>query len=690
MSGKGELVPDRDAVARWEAALANAAQAAGPPLLFGLRLWGCVCLAIFFAFWLKFPEPNWAGLGAAIACLPVLGPSLRKGGFLMIGTVVGAVVVVVLAGFFPQNGFANLGLLAVWGGICAFGATVLRNFASYAAASAGFNAVLIACASLGQTGGGAPHIFLATVTRASTICLGAVCAIVVAAVTDLGGARRQLAASFANLAAEIAGRFARTLALAGPQLPETQTERRELGRRVIALDPMIDDALGESTYVRYHGPILQGAVHGLFRALAGWRGVASLLRRLPADMDRQQAQTILHSISPELRRAREPTSPAAWLADPLALRRMCEEAVRRLLALSAGTPSLRLLADETAKVLAGLLHALDGLALLVDAPGYSLPGNRGFRLGIADWLPPLINAVRAFLTIGAAALFWVTTAWPDGATAIIFAAVVVCVFAPRGELAYGGAMVFTLGAAGAVVCAAIVNFAVLPGLDTFPAFCAAMGLVLVPVGFATAWSRKPAVRAVFTVWGILFVPILGPRNQMTYDPGQFYNFALAALAGCLMGALSFLLLPSLSPALRVRRLLALTLRDLRRLAMNPRPPSSEDWESRIYGRLAALPQQVEPLQLGQLLAALSVGTEIVQLRRMAPRLGVAAQLDAALEALAQGNGAIAIAKLGQLDQHLASAADGAAEIALRARAHILGLSEAITAHGRYFDSGAPA
>jgi hypothetical protein len=159
-----------------------------------------------------------------------------------------------------------------------------------------------------------------------------------------------------------------------------------------------------------------------------------------------------------------------------------------------------------------------------------------------------------------------------------------------------------------------------------------------------------------------------------------------------MGSLSFLLLPSLSPALRLRRLLALTLRDLRRLAMNPRPPTSEDWESRIYGRLAALPHQVEALQLGQLLAALSVGTEIVRLRRVAPRLGVSTQLDAALEALAQGKSATAIARLGQLDHRLASAPDRAAEtaIALRARAHILGLCEALTAYIPYFDSGATA
>ena len=44
---------------------------------------------------------------------------------------------------------------------------------------------------------------------------------------------------FASLAAEVTSRFTRMLALAGPQLPDTQTERRELVRRAIALDPEI-------------------------------------------------------------------------------------------------------------------------------------------------------------------------------------------------------------------------------------------------------------------------------------------------------------------------------------------------------------------------------------------------------------------------------------------------------------------
>ena len=74
----------------------------------------------------------------------------------------------------------------------------------------------------------------------------------------------------------------------------------------------------------------------------------------------------------------------------------------------------------------------------------------------------------------------------------------------------------------------------------------------------------------------------------------------------------------------------------------------------MYGRLSALPDAAEPLQRAQLLAALSVGTEIIRLRHIAPRLGLGSELDAALEALAQGDSAIATARLARLDDALAA------------------------------------
>src|ERR1700754_5137928 len=220
------------ASSRFSARLPDALIAAGPPLLFGLRLWASVCLALFVAFWIQLDNPFWAGTSAAIVCQPQLGASLRKGWFRLIGTVVGATMIVVLTACFPQDRIAFLMLLAVWCGLCAFAATVLRNFSSYSAALAGYTAAIIAADNLGATGGASSDVFLLAVTRASEICIGIACAGIVLAGTDLGGAQQRLAETFASLATEIIGRFGRMLALAEVQLPDTTAERREFVRRV--------------------------------------------------------------------------------------------------------------------------------------------------------------------------------------------------------------------------------------------------------------------------------------------------------------------------------------------------------------------------------------------------------------------------------------------------------------------------
>ena len=88
---------------------------------------------------------------------------------------------------------------------------------------------------------------------------------------------------------------------------------------------------------------------------------------------RQEAGAVLARVPEELRSAPEQDEPTRWIADPTRLLRMCDAAVRRLVALPAGTPSLRLLADQTAEVLAGISHALNGLALLVADPARPVP-----------------------------------------------------------------------------------------------------------------------------------------------------------------------------------------------------------------------------------------------------------------------------------------------------------------------------
>jgi uncharacterized membrane protein YccC len=668
--------------ARWIDHASGVLRAAGPPLLFGLRLWASVCLALYIAFWLELDTPSWAGTSAAIVCQPHLGASLRKGWYRLIGTVVGAFAIVVMTGCFPQNRAAFFLVLALWGAGCALVANLLRNFASYSAALAGYTVAIIASDQLGLAGGLNGQAFILAVNRASEICIGIVCAGIVLSGTDFGGARRRVASLFAQLSSEIACRFTGTLADAGAEFEETQTIRRELVRRVIALDPVVDEALGESSELRYHSPVLQNALDGLVGALASWRTVAVVLARSPNARAREEAGTVLSEVPETLRMKPGADAAAGWIAGPTRLLQACNLAVRRLVALPAATPSLRLIADQAAEALVGISEGLIALGLLVADPARQVaPTRGGRRLRVPDWLPPLANAGRAFVVIGAAELFWIVTAWPGGANAITFAAIIVILFAPRAEQAYNIAIGFMIGSVLTVGVVATLLFALLPNIETFAGFGLIIGFVLVPVGTALALQWQPAI---FTGMVTVFIPLLAPTNPMSYDQQQYYNAALTIIMGAGAGAFSFLLLPPLSPAYRTRRLLALALRDLRRLATGLLPDTPQDWEQRMFARFALVPDQAQPVQRSWLTATLSMGTKIIRLRHIGQELGLSPELGAALEAVSLGNCAMATAQLAGLDAALA-ARPGAS--ALRARGLILAISAALTQHSSYFGMG---
>src|ERR1700729_1189201 len=134
------------------AQLAEWLRAATPAFLFALRMWASVCLALYIAFQLELDEPSWSATTAAIVCTPVLGASLRKAPFRLLGTVIGAIGIVILAALFRQDRVGFLVGLALWCAVSAFIATLLRNFAAYAAALSGYTAAILASDVLGPVG----------------------------------------------------------------------------------------------------------------------------------------------------------------------------------------------------------------------------------------------------------------------------------------------------------------------------------------------------------------------------------------------------------------------------------------------------------------------------------------------------------------------------------------------------------
>jgi uncharacterized membrane protein YccC len=656
------------------------------PLLFGLRLWASVCLALYVAYWLELDNAYWAGTSAAIVCQPSLGASLRKASSRMVGTIVGAVTIVVLSAAFPQSRALFLLGLALWGAACTLAATLLRNYASYAAALAGYTAAIIAADELGNVGGTNGQVFMLAIMRATEICIGIVSAGIVLAGTDFGNARRRLTAQFAGALADVAGGFFRAFTLPAASQSATRGARHGLIQRVTALDTVSDEAIGESSEIRYRSGVLQDALDGLFIALAGWSIIANQLERLPDEKGREDAAAVLNCIPPALQSALAAADANTWITQASKLRELSATAVQALVALPAPTPSLRLLADRAARTLSALSHALNGVALLSDPLG-ALQWTHRKKLRVPDLLPALVNALRAFVTIGAVSLFWITAAWPGGAFAITFAAVGAILLSPRGDFASEAAISFLLGTILTAVLAAIVKFALLPQLVTFIGFSIAIGLVLVPLG---AMLTQPWQTGVFLAAAYNFIPMLSPANRMIYDTVQFYNFALAISVGMGAAALAMVLLPQLSPEYRARRLLTFVLRDFRRLAIRPSIPSVDDWIGRVSGRLAALPEQAEPVQFAQMLAALSAGGEIIRLRSLASRFGLGVDINPALGAIAKGQSQAAITLLAGTDRVLAAPENAGIdpEAAIKARASICVLSQALSRHGAYFGAEA--
>lgn len=653
-----------------------------PSLLFALRLWIATCLALYIAFWLQLDNAYWAGTTAAIVSQPSLGASLRKARFRMVGTVFGAAAIVVLTACFPQSRIGFLLGLALWGAACGFAATILRDFAAYAAALAGYTAAIIASDELGATGGPGGDVFLLAVTRVSEIWIGIACAALVMASTDLGRARRRLAELFAGLSA--AAIYGLVGTLTGARGEEMRVKRRDLIRRTIALDPVIDEAMGEAPDLRLGSQGLRAAVEGLFTSLSSWRLVANHLDLIPSEQRQKEANTVLQKVPPALRSAATEADAASWADNAVHLRSMCTAALRAMVATPAHTATLRMLADAAAQALIGITRALDGIILLL-GQDRGAPRVRATPLPIPDYLPALINAARVFVMICAVEIFWIVTEWPNGALAIAWATIFITSYSPDVDQAYAVAKSRLFGIAICTVCGAVVKFAVLPGSETFAGLAAAIALVQIPAAALSTRSRAPLIFGSVATW---LIALLMPENQISYDPLQYYNAALAILVGAGASTLAFRLVPPPSPAFRAARLLVLTLGDLRRLVATPTVRTRRAWESIVYARLEVFPEQAEPRQRARLLAALSVGSEVIWVRRMARRLGSGAQIDAALEPLASGQSALARGRLEHFADELSTVRGAAARTVLRLQGSIRAISEGLYWHAAYFDARA--
>ena len=662
--------------------LGPALAAARPGLLHGMRLTAAVCLALWVTFSLELDAPFWAGTSAAISCQPTFGASRRKGTARLFGTLTGAVFVVLLTAAFPQSRYGFLLGIAVWGGACAFTATLLGNFSAYAASLSGYTVAIIA----GDATNSTDQIFALAVSRTSEITIGIVCATIVVAGTDLGHARREVLQQLSSIVADLAAHLLQTLRMPSPAGPDSRPVRRDLLKRTAALDPVMDRAFGEVSDLRARQATLRAAVNGVFVAAAEWRTIDGHSRSLSDEQSRSEASAVLQVLPVAARHLLEGGDGAGWASDPATARDLCTAAARACTSMAAEQPSPCVTAERTAAALLSLAAAANGLTLLADPVRARTVARQPAVWGGRDLLPPLVNAVRVFLTIASVALFWIATEWPGGQGAITFAFISVILLSPQNEKAAGAATSFAAGVGLVALWAGVAKFALLPGQQTFVGLAGVLGMTLIPLG---ALATVPRLALIFGPAATNFMPLLAPTNIISYDTQAFYNSALSIVAGVSIAALAVRLIPPVPAAVRARNLLNAALAELRVLATRPKIMSRYAWQVRTFRRFAAMPNAAEPLQRAWLLATLTVGSDVILLRHLSDRsAGSWPLLQACLHDFAAGRIDAAVRGLASLDRDLAAGASGPqSSTQLRARSISTTLRETLQMHQRYFSFG---
>jgi uncharacterized membrane protein YccC len=645
-----------------------------PATLYGARIAASASIALYIAFFLQLDQPSWAGTTAVIVAQPVLGAALRKGMFRLIGTLAGAVAAVWLLILFPQSRVGFFLGLAVWCGLCGYAATALRNFAAYGGMIAGFTAAIVALNAIQAP----DQVLTIALSRASTITIGIIVMTLVFSFTDFGGAREDLARRMLLASQAIMSGLIRAFRFEAGPIESSRAVRRALFSDVAKLDAIIDEAIGESFAVRARAAALQAALSGLFSAISSWRTIESHLDERPRVATEAGAKAALSAISADALPGVLATEAAK---DPAALRERLQRGGRALLDRPAADISERLLLDQTGKALLGLAQTMNGIALL-HAPSSAKviaprPAGRTF-----DPLVASLNGVRVGLAIGAAALFWIFTQWPDGPTFIMFIVIVSLFYTKQDEQAFDGGLSMTFGCLFAAIAAGVLKFFLLPSHESYAAFSLLLAAFLIPGG---AVATLPGIGAMAFLYDVNIIPMLSPMNHMVYDLSAFLNNGLAILSGSIAGAALYQLIPPIPPALRARRQIAAALRDLHRLAAGRWRPSAEIWEDRLYDRMIALPKIATPLQRGQLVTALGAGLAIRQVRDLADPAGERDGAHRVLSLLATGDPDQVRAAAAEIVERLApQAGEGGLVAVQRFCAAMREIEEALTSNPAFF------
>ena len=268
----------------------------------------------------------------------------------------------------------------------------------------------------------------------------------------------------------------------------------------------------------------------------------------------------------------------------------------------------------------------------------------------------LLSALAAAVAMGICAFFWIATAWPEGASAIAFAAVASTLFASLDDPTPAIRSI-TLLLAVCIPIVLIYQFFVLPAITGFVLLCAVLAFVLIPAGILMA---IPAYAAIGLSLALGFCVEMSLQTSYTADLAAIVNSNSAFVLGGVAALVVTRMMRVVGAQASARRLLRATYRDLADLAAGRSHPSRDQWASRMMDRVALLlyrQPHFEPRpqhEFADVLEDLRLGVNMIETQSIASATSRPAQdaLAAMFARLAVHFRALARGRVAQLDDDL--------------------------------------
>ena len=196
----------------------------------------------------------------------------------------------------------------------------------------------------------------------------------------------------------------------------------------------------------------------------------------------------------------------------------------------------------------------------------------------------LLSAAAAGLAIAACCAFWIGTAWSNGATAALMAAIFSCFFASQ-DNPVPGIMQFLTYTVYSIPLSALYLLGIMPAIHSFEM----LALSMLPTAFVIGvFIARPASagKAMAVLFG--FVGTMALHDTNTADLVSFIDTQVAQIMGVGLAAVIAAIFRTVSADWSARRIQAANWRDLAALAASPRTQARHGYAARMLDRIGLL------------------------------------------------------------------------------------------------------